>query len=137
MDYIQGDTLNTEGLKIKAYYNDDSFEILEEGFSCTPIVLNNLGTETITITYNNFTTTFNVTVKAKSDSETEKFIKGDANGDGKVDFLDILVINKHRLGKVLLTGVNLKAADVTGDKKADFMDILQINKYRLGKIDNL
>ena len=63
--------------------------------------------------------------------------KGDANGDDKIDFNDILAINKHRLGKVELTGNNLIAADVTGDGVADFSDILQINKFRLGKISKL
>lgn len=62
---------------------------------------------------------------------------GDANGDGIVDFKDILAINKHRLSKVKLTGEYLKAADVNGDGKVDFMDILQINKYRLGKLTSL
>ncbi len=66
-----------------------------------------------------------------------KIQKGDANGDGKVDFKDILVINKHRLGKTQLTGIYLEAADVTGDGIADFKDILKINKYRLGKISSL
>ena len=66
-----------------------------------------------------------------------RFLKGDANGDGKVDFKDMLAINKHRLGKVKLTGVNLEAADVNGDGIADFKDMLKINKYRLGKIDSL
>ena len=69
--------------------------------------------------------------------EPEKLLKGDANGDGKVDFLDILAINKHRLGKTQLKGIYLEAADVTGDNKADFTDILKINKYRLGKISSL
>ena len=63
--------------------------------------------------------------------------KGDVNGDKKADFMDILAINKHRLGKAELTGKYLKLADVNGDGKVDFMDILQINKYRLGKIESL
>ncbi len=70
-------------------------------------------------------------------SEPEKILKGDANGDGKVDFKDILAINKHRLNKAKLEEPYLTAGDVTGDGKVDFMDILQINKYRLGKINIL
>ena len=64
-------------------------------------------------------------------------IRGDANGAGIVDFKDILAINKHRLGKVLLTGEKFEAADVTGDGVVDFKDMLLINKYRLGKIDEV
>ena len=59
------------------------------------------------------------------------------NSDNVVDFMDILAINKHRLGKALLTGECLEISDVNDDGNVDFMDILQINKYRLGKIDSL
>lgn len=69
--------------------------------------------------------------------EVETVLKGDANGDNVVDFMDILAINKHRLGKAQLTGDSLTAADVNEDGNIDFMDILQINKYRLGKIEGL
>ena len=62
-------------------------------------------------------------------------IYGDINGDGNADFDDILEVNKHRLGKEALKGVNLTAGDVNEDNVVDFDDILQINKYRLGKID--
>jgi len=64
-------------------------------------------------------------------------LKGDANGDNKVDFEDMLQINKHRLGKVQLIGIYLEAAEVTGDGEVTFEDILKINKYRLGKINSL
>ncbi len=64
-------------------------------------------------------------------------LKGDVNEDNLVDFMDILQINKHRLGKTQLTGTGLEAADVNEDGNVDFMDILQINRYRLGKINSL
>ena len=66
-----------------------------------------------------------------------KLEKGDANGDGKVDFKDMLAINKHRLKKKLLTGEKLIVADVNDDGEVDFKDMLKINKYRLGKINSL
>ena len=94
---------------------------------------------TISYTENNITKTAEqeITVTAKQEANPEKLLKGDVNGDGKVDFKDILLINKHRLNKAQLTGIYLKAADVNGDSKVDFMDILKINKYRLGKISSL
>ncbi len=64
-------------------------------------------------------------------------VKGDVNEDGVADFTDILQINKHRLEKQRLEGINLIAGDVNGDENADFQDILQINKYRLNKTDTL
>lgn len=60
-------------------------------------------------------------------------VTGDTTQDGNADISDILQINKHRLNKVLLTGINLKAGDVNADGKLDMSDILKINKYRLGK----
>ena len=63
-------------------------------------------------------------------------ITGDVDNNGEADFDDILQINKHRLGKAKLSGVNLLVGDVNNDGKADFDDILQINKFRLGKINN-
>ena len=66
-----------------------------------------------------------------------KLEKGDVNGDGVVDFTDMLEINKHRLGKERLTGKYLEAADVNGDEEVDFKDMLRINKYRLGKTSTL
>ncbi len=64
-------------------------------------------------------------------------ITGDVNEDGDADFQDILQINKHRLEKEKLEGINLKAGDVNQDGKTDFQDILQINKYRLAKTKSL
>ena len=61
-------------------------------------------------------------------------VTGDSNGDGNSNIKDILLINKHRLGKTLLNGEYLIASDVNSDNKADMKDILKINKYRLGKI---
>jgi len=64
-------------------------------------------------------------------------VAGDVTGDGKSDFKDIVLINKHRLHKTTLDGEFLMAGEVTGDNKVDFKDIVKINKYRLNKIEQL
>ena len=105
-------------------------------------MINNNGSKEHIFTENG---TFTFKYKDKEGKEKEAtakvdniiLLKGDANGDGKVDLKDILAINKHRLGKTELAGGYLEAADVTGDNKVDLKDILQINKYRLGKIKEL
>ena len=79
----------------------------------------------VELKYNNQILTFTIVVL------------GDANGDGKADFKDILLINKHRLNKSNLEEEYLLAGDVNEDGEADFKDILQINKFRLGKINEL
>ena len=64
-------------------------------------------------------------------------VKGDCDGNGEVNFDDILQVNKHRLKKALLEGAFEKAADVNKDNVVNFDDILQINKFRLKKITTL
>ena len=127
VNYKIGERLNTEGLVLIVRYDNGAAEEITEGYECTPTTLNIVGTQEITVTYGGQTSTFNVIV----------IKKGDVNGDNLVDFIDILQINKHRLGKIQLAGTDLEAADVNEDGNIDFMDILQINKYRLGKINSL
>ena len=64
-------------------------------------------------------------------------VSGDVDGNGEVNFNDILQINKHRLNKIKLQDDYIKASDINSDGKVDFNDILQINKYRLGKTNIL
>ena len=64
-------------------------------------------------------------------------VKGDTNKDGKVDILDIMQINRHRLNKERLTGASLEAGDVNEDENVNITDIMRINMYRLRKISKL
>lgn len=60
-------------------------------------------------------------------------IYGDVNGDGAVDVLDIIRINRHTLGLSALKGVYLEAADA--NRKSDGVDVLDIivtNRHTLG-----
>ena len=127
LEYTSKERLNTEGLVIIAIYDNGTAEEIKEGFECTPVELNEAGEKTITVTYGGKTATYTVKVT----------LRGDVDGNNKIDFMDILLINKHRLSKKQLEGINLKAADVTDDGKIDFMDMMKINKYRLGKINSL
>lgn len=77
------------------------------------------------------------TVRLNNIKNYTLLVLGDVNGDSKADFRDILTINKHRLGQVLLEEPYKTAGDINEDGKVDFMDILQINKYRLGTISSL
>ena len=59
-----------------------------------------------------------------TDKYTE-YISGDANGDGKVDIVDVTMTISHILGQKP-TGFNNAAADVTGDGKIDIVDVTSI-----------
>lgn len=63
--YTAGETLNTAGLTLTATLTAGGTQIISSGFTCSPTVLNNAGTQTITVTYGNRTTTFSVTVNPK------------------------------------------------------------------------
>ena len=51
--------------------------------------------------------------------------KGDANGDGKVDIVDVTMTISYILGQNP-AGFNQQAADVTGDGKVDIVDVTSI-----------
>ena len=52
---------------------------------------------------------------------------GDANGDGNVDMLDVLLIRKY-IAKQPVT-IDLTVSDVTCDDSVDMLDVLLIRKY--------
>ena len=63
-EYFVGDALNTTGLTLTATYNNGTTETITSGFTCSPMVLNTAGKQTITVTYGGKTCTFDVTVRA-------------------------------------------------------------------------
>lgn len=130
------ETLNLEGGLITITYDDGTeldLAMTSDLLSVTGFDNSSIGNKQVEIDYKGNKTNFTVSVTAGEGT----LLKGDTNADNVIDFMDILAINKHRLGKAQLTGDNLIAADVNEDGNIDFMDILQINKYRLGKTDNL
>ena len=64
-------------------------------------------------------------------------VKGDSNGDGKADFVDMIISNKARLGEIKLENEFFKAADVNNDEKNDIRDLVKINRFRLKRIEEL
>jgi len=76
-----------------------------------------------------------LTLKLGNETRTYKLVVvGDSTGDGKADFKDIVLMNRHRLHKVTLSEEYIMAGDVTEDDTVDFKDIVQVNRYRLRKI---
>ncbi len=67
-------------------------------------------------------------------SESAELLPGDADGSGKADILDVIIINKAILGKEELTDEQLKAIDFNGDGKPDAEDALTLMKKIVGLI---
>jgi len=81
--YYVGDTLDTGGIRLMASNTDGTFDILSEGFSCSPMTLSNEGTATITVTYGSLTATYDVQVTKAKTSQN--------NGTGKSDHVAYLL----------------------------------------------
>jgi hypothetical protein len=65
----------------------------------------------------------------------EIVIYGDVNGDGKINVLDAILINRHTIGLYNIKGAYLTAADVNRDGKVNVLDAIIINRYTIGLYD--
>ena len=59
-------------------------------------------------------------------------IYGDVSGDGAVNALDLLKVQKHIIGASKLDGANLTAANVKKSGSVSALDLLKIQKYIIG-----
>lgn len=64
LQYTIGDTLDTSGLVLTMVTNKGNEEKISSGFTCSPTLLNTVGTMQITVSYEDLTCTFNVNVEA-------------------------------------------------------------------------
>ena len=62
---------------------------------------------------------------------------GDADCNGEVDILDVIVLNRNLLGTAELTEQGQENADVDLDGKPSFADSLSIMKYLVKLIKEL
>ncbi len=77
--YVVGETLDEEGLKIKVITGKDEEEITT-GFVCSPVYLDEEGTQTITVSYGGKTATFTVEVeKAPHEHEWSEWKVSDSS----------------------------------------------------------
>ncbi len=61
-------------------------------------------------------------------------IRGDTSGDGKINALDLLQVQKHILKSTTLTLQRFEAADTNYDGKINALDLLRVQKYILGDL---
>ena len=74
---------------------------------------------------------------SESESQTEQYQQGDADGNGKIDILDVITLNKAVMGKESLTENSLKAIDFNSNGKPDSEEALTVLKYIVGLITEL
>lgn len=74
-----------------------------------------------------------INIKYK-DKVVHSFIRGDVNGNGKIDAADYLMVMDTILGKYQMKSIQKKSGDVNGNGKIDAADYLMIMDCILGKI---
>lgn len=75
-----------------------------------------------------------IIIKGTSDSkEYTIVVRGDINGDNKINIVDLLQVQKHILGKGNLGDAKFYAGDTNYDSKINIVDLLLIQKHILGK----
>ena len=62
-DYYIGDQLNTDGLQLKLNYSNGSSKYVTSGFTVSGFSSSSAGSKNVTVTYDGFSTSFNVNVK--------------------------------------------------------------------------
>ncbi len=65
------------------------------------------------------------------------YIKGDANGDGKVNIDDVTAALNHVVENRFLTGTNFEAADVVKDDKINIDDVTKLLNFIVENITTL
>ena len=122
--YRVGDSLETTGLSLTATKNDGTTETVTSGFTCTPTVLTGVGSQVITVTYQDQATTFTVNVY-------DDVLPGDANADETVDLKDVVILQRYLAGgwNVSVSGSN---ADVNKDGEVNVKDVVLLSRYLAG-----
>lgn len=68
LEYTEGDKVDTKGLTLTIHYSNGMVITDDEGFSVSPDKLTTVGTQTVTVTYQNNTVTFPVIVKEEKET---------------------------------------------------------------------
>ena len=93
------------------------------------------GTYTVQVSKNNHVTReYTITVGAEAVTQDMRIhLKGDINGDGRVNTSDVGKANIHAKEVILLTGYQFACADINGDGKVNTSDVGKINVHAKGK----
>lgn len=70
----------------------------------------------------------------EQETSIETLLEGDADGNSKIDILDVITLNKAVMGKENLTASQLKAIDFNGNSQPDSEEVLTILKYIVGLV---
>lgn len=79
---------------------------------------------------NHATRIYEITVKHENITDALKIhLKGDLNGDGKVNVVDVAKANAHAKKTVNIEDYELLCADINGDGKVNVVDVAKMNAH--------
>lgn len=77
-----------------------------------------------------------IEITVNTDSSTYKaLVFGDVSGDGQINGVDLITVQKHLLNFTTLTDVYIQAADTTKDGAVNISDLLRIKRHMLGEVE--
>lgn len=83
-EFIQGQDFSVDGGKIELVYDNKKNEVIEMTTGmCSPVNMNTVGKQTVTVTYQNFKQTYDINIKAKSVTELQM-----VTDPNKVDYIE-------------------------------------------------
>ena len=80
----------------------------------------------------NIGTGHRVTITGTTTETLIAVVYGDISGDGNINALDLLKVQKHILGTAILSGAYKEAADPSKDGNVNALDLLKVQKHILG-----
>ena len=72
----------------------------------------------------------------EKDPDAVVTLMGDVNGDGKVNYLDAMLIAQYYVGDITAEDLDATVADVNGDGKINYLDAMLVAQYYVGDIDS-
>lgn len=86
----------------------------------------------ITVASNKTSVSASMDYLAFTSDSSSTSVKGDINGNGKVDISDLLVVSKSIIGSTTLTSNQKLIADINGDSIINTVDLVRIAKIIVG-----
>lgn len=123
LEYIVGQELDTSGMEVLAYYDNNTSEKIT-GYSVSGFNSQIEGTQEIKVGYNNIYVSFEVSV-----SQPDIFsLPGDIDGSGARDIFDLIILNRYIDGIYTDLGDREYLADVDGNGIVNKADIEALSR---------
>ncbi len=122
--YYLGEALDTAGMQLLLKNSDNTQTVVMEGFTISGYDSTKIGTQRLTVTYDNKTTYFDVVV-------LKNYTPGDIDNDEEINLKDLIKIAQY-IAKWSNNEINEAAIDVNGDSIIDLNDVNHLARYLAG-----